>query len=341
MHNLSVSVIVPVYNMEKYLKTCIESLLNQTYKFLSIIVVNDASTDESLTIMKNYERRYPKKITVIDSKKNLMLGGARNLGIKSSQSDYIGFVDADDYIHPQMYQLLMKEAQTYSLDVVYCRHENVDENLSLADIPITLKSVHQKRKIFKTFTTEERMKMIVSRDYGSVWAGVYRRSLIEENGLFFPEHLAYEDNYWVYSLLLIIRSLAIISQRCYYYRIRDTSLSHKKNSLRYYDRIEISKRFLDFVKRKGLLEKYQSVIEYIFIDIFTLNSCSMFVNSFDNPQIDKIEEVKAILKKEFPKWRNNSFYKNSFTLKKKIQMNLIMRLSVQWYINLMKLKALI
>ena len=130
MDHLTVCVIVPVYNMEKYLETCIESLIRQTYNNLSIILVNDASTDDSLTILKNYERRYPKKITVIDLKENLMLGGARNLGIKLSKSDYVGFVDADDFVHPLMYQMLMKEAETHNLEVVYCRHEKVGEGLN-------------------------------------------------------------------------------------------------------------------------------------------------------------------------------------------------------------------
>ncbi len=110
MENTSLSVIVPVYNVEKYLGTCIESLLAQTYDNLQIILVNDCSPDGSLGILRDYENRYPDKITVIDSKENLRQGGARNLGIKSSQSEYVGFVDADDFVHPRMYEVLMKEA---------------------------------------------------------------------------------------------------------------------------------------------------------------------------------------------------------------------------------------
>lgn len=91
----AVSIIVPCYNVEKYLPRCIESLVNQTLEDIEIILVNDASPDNSIKIMKEYELKYPNKIKIIDSQINLRQGGARNLGIDIATGEFIGFVDSD------------------------------------------------------------------------------------------------------------------------------------------------------------------------------------------------------------------------------------------------------
>ena len=95
---IEVSVIVPVYNVEKYLNRCVESLLNQTYKNIEIILVNDASPDNSIAIMKEYEKKYPDIIKCIYLTKNVRQGGARNRGLKIAKGKFICFVDSDDWV---------------------------------------------------------------------------------------------------------------------------------------------------------------------------------------------------------------------------------------------------
>lgn len=95
---IEVSIIVPVYNVEKYLNRCIESLLNQTYKNIEIILVNDASPDNSIAIMKEYEKKYPDIIKCIYLTKNVRQGGARNRGLKIAKGKFICFVDSDDWV---------------------------------------------------------------------------------------------------------------------------------------------------------------------------------------------------------------------------------------------------
>lgn len=95
---IEVSIIVPVYNVEKYLNRCVESLLNQTYKNIEIILVNDASPDNSIAIMKEYEKKYPDIIKCIYLTKNVRQGGARNRGLKIAKGKFICFVDSDDWV---------------------------------------------------------------------------------------------------------------------------------------------------------------------------------------------------------------------------------------------------
>lgn len=192
------------------------------------------------------------------------------------------------------------------------------------------------RTVWAELSDSERMEMMSSHKYGSVCGGVYRKNLIVNNDLYFPEHLTYEDNYWVYTLQMFLQSVTVVPQKLYYYRQQDKSTCHKKNAEHHYDRIEIGRRFLRFVKDKQLLQRYHDIIEYLFIDVFTLNSYSMFLKYFDQPQAGQLEYVKRELKREFPRWRKNKFYKTKFSTKRKIKMNLVMVLPVKWYIRFRK-----
>lgn len=338
MGKRSLSIIVPVFNMERYVRLCIESLLAQTYAPLQIILVDDCSKDSSLSILRDYENKYPDRILVIDSKENLRQGGARNLGIRASNSDYIGFVDADDFVHPQMYELLMAEAEKNDVDAVYCGYREVDEAAAIADLSnlANIVSNSDVESMYKKLTDDDRMEIMMSHRLGSVWGGVYRRNLIEENGLYFPEHLAYEDNFWVYALQMNMEDVSFVNGQLYYYRQQEESTIHKRNAIHHYDRIEIEKRFLKYVTDKQLLKRYYKIVEYLFIEVFTMNTYSLLVNLFDHPKADKLEQVKGILKNTFPHWRRNEFYVETFSTKRKLKMNLIMYLPTKIYISLMK-----
>ena len=104
MEKIKVSIIIPVYNNSKYLRDCLNSVLKQTLDNIEIIAIDDYSTDDSFTILKEYQNKYPKKLKIIRNNKNMGVGYTRNLGISMSTGKYIGFVDGDDYINPKMYE---------------------------------------------------------------------------------------------------------------------------------------------------------------------------------------------------------------------------------------------
>ena len=123
-----VSIIVPVYNVEKYIEECLDSLVNQTLKDIEIICINDASLDNSLNILKNYKKKYPGLIKVIDLKKNVCLGGARNKGLDIARGEYISFVDSDDYVDVNMCEKLYNHANKHEADIVQFNYVEFRDN---------------------------------------------------------------------------------------------------------------------------------------------------------------------------------------------------------------------
>ena len=116
-NQISVSIIIPVYNAVSYIHKCLNSLVDQSIENYEIICVNDASTDETLSVLESYAHRYS-NIIVINHQINKRQGGARNTGIRTARGMYIGFVDSDDWVEKNMYKELYEEAKKYDLDVV-------------------------------------------------------------------------------------------------------------------------------------------------------------------------------------------------------------------------------
>ena len=127
---MKLSIIVPVYNMasDNKLTYCLDSLINQTIADYEIIAVDDCSTDESLSILKDYESRYPGKFVAIHSEKNLHQGGAKNIGLKRALGEWIGFMDADDWADPDMYKKLIEKAESEGADLAGCDYSLVYEH---------------------------------------------------------------------------------------------------------------------------------------------------------------------------------------------------------------------
>ena len=127
---MKLSVIVPVYNMAAgdKLTWCIDSLVHQTISDYEIIAVDDCSTDHSLEILRDYERRYPDKFYVIASRENKKQGGAKNLGLERAKGDWIGFIDSDDWITPDFYEKLLAQAEETGADMVGCDYHLTSEH---------------------------------------------------------------------------------------------------------------------------------------------------------------------------------------------------------------------
>jgi len=327
-----ISVVIPVYGVEKYLQNCIDSLLGQTLDEMELIFVNDCSPDNSLKILYENQQRNPDKIVIINSKENLRQGGARNLGIKAAKAEYLGFVDGDDYVHPEMYRLLLERVIKANAEAAYGSYQKVEEGADLKstvgkifcneEVPLEMLDMEN-----RILTDEDRMKLMLSHQYGSVWGGIYRRSVILENSILFPERLAYEDNYWVYLLQMYLKSVVYVPKACYFYRQQNNSTVHKRNAGHQFDRIPVGQLFLQAVKDRELYDRYYEIIEYLFLEVFTYNTYSLFLKRFDKLPIKEVKSVTDGLRKEFPKWEKNRFYREQFNLKKKLKAKAMMNLS--------------
>lgn len=212
---------IPVYNVEKYLRRCVDSVLGQTYPLHEIILVDDGSPDGCPEICDEYAERYPDRIKVIHQE-NRGLSGARNRGIECATGDYLGFIDSDDYIEPDMYELLAGAAEKTGADMavggVWVENEN-GEKYSRHEIGED-----------RLWTREEALVELNSFRYIgiSAWDKLYKKDLFRE--LKFPPVL-YEDNFVMYRLVAECQLVANVSKPLYHYIQRFGSISRNKGEV--------------------------------------------------------------------------------------------------------------
>ena len=220
---MRLSIIVPVYNMtaEGKLEYCLNSLIDQTLKDkYEIIAVDDASTDNSLEILKEFEKRYPDKMRIISYPDNRHQGGAKNEGIKASTGEWIGFVDSDDWISPDYYEKLITRGEETGADIVGCCYSLVYEHTMEVGKPVR----PDLTDITGDFTKEKRKKFL--NNLSSMVTKVYRASLIKDNNLFFPEKIFYEDNAAGPVWAMYYKHFEYVDEPLYYYYQHGTSTVH-------------------------------------------------------------------------------------------------------------------
>lgn len=214
---MKLSVIVPVYKAEAWLNECVDSLLNQTLKDLEIILVNDGSPDRSGEIMADYAARFPETVRTL-TLSNGGQGRARNRGIELARGEYLGFVDSDDYVLPEMYETLCRVADSEGADIVDCEIEAFYENGAT-----------------ERLRTWRDGKPIAAA--GSACNKLFRRSTVGE--IRFPEGLKYEDFGFSAKLLLRSRKTVHLPDALYRYRVGQPSTMHNQNSRMNLDLLEI------------------------------------------------------------------------------------------------------
>lgn len=232
-----VSIIVPAYNAEKTIEKCLDSLFNQTLKEIEIIVINDCSKDSTLKILKKYKN----KIKLIDNKKNLGPAGSRNKGLDVAQGKYIGFVDADDWVAPNMYEL-MSSKMNDEVDLVACSRINVTKS---GEKPIINKNKDTDAKAFTKTSNYNCDKL-------------FKREIIEKHHLRLPEQYSYaEDFAFGIRYKYYANKMCILEEPLYYY-LADSegsiTNSYKRNLLNI---IKVLEDMLDFFKKENAFEKYE------------------------------------------------------------------------------------
>lgn len=213
-----VSIIIPVYNVEEYLEECMESVLRQTLSDIEIICVNDGSTDKSTEILRNY-RKHDKRIVLLEQE-NGGYGRAMNCGLDAATGEYIGIVEPDDYVVPQMYQELYEKASELQLDFVkadfYRFKSSKGGSMELFYNHLSPKPEHY-NTVFNPSETPESLRFILN-----TWSGIYKRSFLEENHIRHHETpgAAFQDNgFWFQTFVYAKR--AMILDKPYYMNRRD------------------------------------------------------------------------------------------------------------------------
>lgn len=289
---IKVSVIVPAYNVEKYIETCLDSIINQTLKEIEIIIINDGSTDSTKSKIENYQKQYP-NITAIH-KENEGQGKARNMGIEIACGEFVTFVDADDTINENMLKKMYQEVTTKQADVAVCDYYEI-----IQDQTIRKKAIPQKTEDFK-------------KDYIVSIAGpcnkLIRTSLLKQHNLRFLETGIYEDIAMIPLVGVYANNIRYLEEPYYNYYIREGSTMRQnefnEKLLSIYNVMEtLEKGF----RKSGHYEEFKEELEYIYIRHLLYAGTGRFLEYEEG--IKQIPKIVSIIKNQYPNWRKNPYYK--------------------------------
>lgn len=300
--SVSVSVIVPVYNVEKYLDECLSSLVNQTLSELEIIVVNDGTKDNSQSIIDHYVKQYPNKVVSL-IKENGGLGDARNYGIPYAKGEYIGFVDSDDIVHLEMVEKMFNKAKLEDSDLVLCDLEYFYETSSEKMV---------KEGLVQIENIDVNKTVFLSPLFA--WNKLYRRSLFIESGLKYPVGVWYEDIPVTVPFFTLAKKISYVNETLIYYRQRSTSIMGSVDNPKVKDIFDIMHLCLTYFKDHNLLETYHDELEFLFLEHLMLNGGFRFLLS--HKYKDYLAFSIDTLDSNFPHWRNNKYL---FTLPRRYQ----------------------
>lgn len=245
-----ISVIIPIYNSEYYLKKCIESVINQTYKNLEIILVNDGSTDKSSYICNEYMMK-DDRIKVIN-KENGGVSDSRNYGISASTGEYIAFLDSDDWIDSNLYNVLYNLIIKNNSDISVCnfkRVNNEEEKLKFSSNEFIYNNIEAIEEIYG-----ERYIQFI----GVVWNKLYKRELFSE--LRFPKGRIHEDEYISPLLMFKAKKIVYTDRELIYYRKTLNSIMNTKFNVKRLDYLYVLRERNKFFKENNLSELYQKGI---------------------------------------------------------------------------------
>ena len=272
---MKLSVIVPVYNVEKYLAECVESLLGQTLTDMEILLVDDGSTDSSGEIAERYAAEYPEKVRCLHVE-NGGQGRARNFALPLAKGEYLGFVDSDDWVVPDMYEKLCRLADETGADVVSCnfleRYEDGTEN--------RVPGAFQEHPL--SFA-------------GSCCNKVFRAALVGD--LRFPEdRLWYEDFYFSAVMLIRAKHTEYIREPLYIYRRGQPSTMHNNNAAKNLDIL----RIMDMLEPELIPCGRRDDFEFLLINHVLLDTISRLANQNDPYRKATVQKVREYVQKKIP-----------------------------------------
>lgn len=292
-----VSIIVPIYNEENNLRKCIESLINQTYKNLEIILINDGSTDNSKEIIDSYK---DKRIVAIH-KKNTGIGDTRNIGIDKSTGDYIMFVDSDDYIELNCVEILLKSLNENKSDLVISNY--------YLDTPS--KTYEMNLKIFNSINIKEDCDLLCKINL-SPWIKLYKKDLLINNSNRFPINLKYEDVPFVVEAVIRAGKISFVPNYLYHYVIKKSG-----------ETITRDKRIFDIITICAIVEKKLKQIDYVNKTNFFVKVLSYYLKnsryiSNINLRNEFIDAIYIYLKRIDKDWRKCTYLKQESKIKRVI-----------------------
>lgn len=285
------SIIIPCYNASEFIDVAMQSVISQSIdrSEYEVIAVNDASTDDTLDKLLKWEEKYPDTISVITYNNNLRQGGARNIAIRKAAGQYLCYLDADDWLEPDALRAYKEGISRGGYDMVTVRSEEdpgyhiINEDGKSGGYPVT------------------QLSDIVGSDLGYVCCSVYRRSMVTDNNMWFPEHLAYEDVYWQRMIKFYVKSAAIVDHIAYHHYIHAGSTLNSVNAAHHIDRLTAYELYLSKSEEKGFLKDFYKQIMDDTMETYLFNSYYMFFTLLDEIP-DVYGRIRDTIYRYFPDW---------------------------------------
>lgn len=300
MAKKDISIIVPIYNAEKYLNKCIDSLVNQTKKELEILLINDGSTDRSEEIINSYQDSRIKYY----KNKNQGIGKTRNFGIEKSTGKYIMFIDSDDYLDEKACEILYNKAENDKLEIVLCDFYKLYDSGKLEEV---------KQPSFKNSSLKDNPKIL--NENLSPWAKIYKRELIIKNDIKFIENLKYEDAPFVSIALDKARKIGKVDQCLNYYLVHENSETTIRDE-KVFDILEIVNIIRKYFKNKNYIKE---TLDKLTVRIITNYTIQQRMQKDKKIGMKFIDEAFIYLKKEIPDYKNNKYYQDRGILRRTIE----------------------
>lgn len=293
---MKLSMIVPVYNTEPYLRQCLDSLVNQTFRDFEVLVINDGSPDGSQLILDEYQAKYP-YIRVIE-KENGGLSDARNVGIQLAQGDYLGFLDSDDYVLSEMFEKMVKKAESEDFDLVCC------------DLDFVYEDGHKMRvscNIDHDLKDPDEIRKSLTDIYPTAWNKIYHKRLFTHD-VFFTKQIWYEDMEFIHRLYPYIQSIGVVHEPFNQYVQHQGAITSTFNA-KLFDYLKNWEKILADYQALGLLEKYHDELEYSCVRYLYATFVKRAANYPDVKLFERaVSEAQAFVQEHFPHYRRNRYF---------------------------------
>ncbi|KAA8816913.1 glycosyl transferase family 2 [Bifidobacterium rousetti] len=317
---MDVSVIVPVYNGERDLARCLDSLVGQSLEGMEIIVVDDGSTDGTPEVIRRYVERHPGRVRAL-RKENGGQGAARNLGLAEASGEYVGFVDADDYVSRDMFGRMLAAAREADADLVTC------------DYTYTYGGERDAKRV--TLAKPARPLDLFFDPWAAPWNKLYRRSMLVDNGIAFPGTRAYEDTAFYADLIPFVRRIANVDEAFVHQYFRESSTMNQRQDERVLLIFDVVDDIIAFYRAHGVYERYREYLEYFCVKILFSSSVLRICQIRDRAvRRDYLDRSIGKALRLFPGYRRNRFFRKGL---KGLYVRSVNRLTLPLYADLIYL----